>query len=489
MSEEFYGKGITVASGFDLSAKSPLDTRSIVNTIEERNAHVTGNRVYEGMRVYVLAEKKEYRYNGNDWEEVGGITDEQLEKLTIAYEHSQTPHVTEEYVDAKIAEASLNGEVDLSNYATKTDLNSKVDKMEGKGLSTNDYTDEEKNKLNSIEEGANNYIHPTEHEASMIIEDVEHRFVTDEEKNRWNNKSDFDGDYNNLTNKPNIPTKTSQLTNDSGFLTSVPSEYVTETELESKGYLTEHQSLSNYATKDELHNHDNKAVLDGITANKVTSWDNKSDFDGDYNSLTNKPTIPSKTSELVNDSTYVTESGVLEIVENSGLGGTTEVSQGETEPTEESVLLWIDTTSNEDMVENNLSDSLKAEIQDSISTLNNRVSTLEKNIEPPFGEDAHTHSNKVVLDKITQAYFDKWNNKSDFNGSYNSLTDKPTIPTRTSELTNDTNYVTSSSIPTSLPANGGNADTVSGYTIWIGTQAEYDAISSKNSTTIYFIKG
>ena len=94
----------------------------------------------------------------------------------------------------------------------------------------------------------------------------------------------------------------------------------------------------------------------------------------------------------------------------------------------------------------------------------------------------------MVLDKITQAYFDKWNNKSDFNGSYNSLTDKPTIPTRTSELTNDTNYVTSSSIPTSLPANGGNADTVSGYTIWIGTQAEYDAISSKNSNTIYFIK-
>ena len=132
MSEEFYGKGIIVASGFDLSAKSPLDTRSIVNTIEERNAHVTGNRVYEGMRVYVLAEKKEYRYNGNDWEEVGGITDEQLEKLTIAYEHSQTPHVTEEYVDAKIAEASLGGEVDLSSYATKTDLNSKVDKVEGK---------------------------------------------------------------------------------------------------------------------------------------------------------------------------------------------------------------------------------------------------------------------------------------------------------------------------------------------------------------------
>lgn len=52
--------------------------------------------------------------------------------------------------------------------------------------------------------------------------------------------------------KSEIPTLTSQLTNDSGYITSIPSEYVTETELESKGYLTEHQSLANYVTKDEL---------------------------------------------------------------------------------------------------------------------------------------------------------------------------------------------------------------------------------------------
>lgn len=39
--------------------------------------------------------------------------------------------------------------------------------------------------------------------------------------------------------KSELPTKVSQLTNDSGFLTSVPSEYVTETELNAKGYITE----------------------------------------------------------------------------------------------------------------------------------------------------------------------------------------------------------------------------------------------------------
>lgn len=45
-------------------------------------------------------------------------------------------------------------------YATKTENNKKVDKVSGKGLSTNDYTTAEKNKLNNIEDGANNYTLP-----------------------------------------------------------------------------------------------------------------------------------------------------------------------------------------------------------------------------------------------------------------------------------------------------------------------------------------
>lgn len=36
----------------------------------------------------------------------------------------------------------------------------------------------------------------------------------------------------------NVPTKTSHLTNDSGFLTSVPSTYATQTWVTSQGYLT-----------------------------------------------------------------------------------------------------------------------------------------------------------------------------------------------------------------------------------------------------------
>ena len=58
-------------------------------------------------------------------------------------------------------------------------------------------------------------------------------------------------------------------------------------------------------------------------------------------------------------------------------------------------------------------------------------------------------------------------------GSYNDLSNKPTIPT----------------IPSSLPANGGNADTVNNFHLWKGTQAQYDAITNKDSNTIYMITG
>lgn len=78
--------------------------------------------------------------------------------------------------------------VDLSGYALKADLDGKVDKEEGKGLSTEDYTTAEKNKLAGIAANANNYTHPSSHAASMITQDSTHRFVTDAEKTAWNSK-------------------------------------------------------------------------------------------------------------------------------------------------------------------------------------------------------------------------------------------------------------------------------------------------------------
>ena len=77
---------------------------------------------------------------------------------------------------------------DIAGLATA--LSGKVDKVTGKGLSTNDYTTVDKNKLAGIAAGANVYTHPSTHAASMItgLSDVA-----------------TSGSYADLSNKPTIP--------------------------------------------------------------------------------------------------------------------------------------------------------------------------------------------------------------------------------------------------------------------------------------------
>ena len=50
---------------------------------------------------------------------------------------------------------------DISNLATKDEVDKKVDKELGKGLSEANYTELEKQKLQGVEDSANNYVHPT----------------------------------------------------------------------------------------------------------------------------------------------------------------------------------------------------------------------------------------------------------------------------------------------------------------------------------------
>ena len=83
--------------------------------------------------------------------------------------------------------------------------------------------------------------------------------------NRFNkvSKVAITGDYNDLINKPTIPTKTSDLTNDAGYLTSHQSltDYVQKSQtsgllkndgtVDTSTYLTSHQSLTDYVQKSQ----------------------------------------------------------------------------------------------------------------------------------------------------------------------------------------------------------------------------------------------
>ena len=229
--------------------------------------------------------------------------------------------------------------------------------------------------------------------------------VTASEKSTWNNKSDFSGNYNDLSNKPTIPTSASQLTNDSGYITSsalngyATEDYVTaatndmatKTWVGQQGYLTQHQDISGKQDVSGMTAYTTTATtntLSGtvtahtanttihVTAQDKTNWNNKSDFSGDYNDLTNKPTIPTvptNVSDFTNDAGYIT------------------------------------------------SDDISGKTNQSDFT-------------------AHTANTTV---HVTASEKSTWNAKSDFSGDYNDLSNKPTIPSKTSDLTNDSDFATS----------------------------------------------
>ncbi|NFO10550.1 hypothetical protein FDB29_05450 [Clostridium botulinum] len=286
----------------------------------------------------------------------------------------------------EIAKA-LNNDADFAGTMTKQ-LTTKVDKAQGKQLTDENYTLAEKNKLTKVENEANKYIHPANHSADIIVDNPNKRFTNDAEKSKnlesYNkkhehaNKSIIDKITQDLLDKCNSAY---------GHINDVI-KHVTSSE----------KSNWNEAYSKE-HDHNNKSILDGITQALIDKWNNANTHINDatrhitsaernlwntvskksdnahahnYNELSNKPSIPSRTSELNNDSGFITQKE-------------------------------IDTSQN------------------------------------------HTHSNKSILDKITQSLIDSWNtvsNKAD-KGHKHSI----------SEITN---------MPTSLPANGGTASRIFG---------------------------
>lgn len=95
------------------------------------------------------------------------------------------------------------------------------------------------------------------------------------------------GDY---ALKAELPTKTSQLTNDSGFLTTIPSEYVTETELTAKNYANKSEVDQ---VKDDLATVTNTVDSQGTSLNELTTTvtgiqNNKADKSAVESSLADK---------------------------------------------------------------------------------------------------------------------------------------------------------------------------------------------------------
>lgn len=165
--------GITVASGFKLQAKTPIDGRLVVDTIADRNALVTENGAYEGMVVYVKADKTLYKLDGitnSDWSAVGGDVAADLGALTARVDTAEddidsveTKLATVEeganktVVDSALSSTSVNP---VQNKVVKTELDKKVPttrKINNKALSADIALNaDDVGAIPATEKGANN---------------------------------------------------------------------------------------------------------------------------------------------------------------------------------------------------------------------------------------------------------------------------------------------------------------------------------------------
>lgn len=128
------------------------------------------------------------------------LTSTQAQQLSVAYVHSQTAHVQSSDIPTKTSQLTND-----SNFATESYVTNAINNAQLGGGNT----DIDLSVYQLIQD---NTLTTTAKTIPTAINEL---------------KSGLDG----IT----VPTKTSQLINNSGFITTIPEEYITETELNAKG--------------------------------------------------------------------------------------------------------------------------------------------------------------------------------------------------------------------------------------------------------------
>ena len=207
------------------------------------------------------------------------------------------------------------------------------------------------------------------------------------------------GSYNDLADKPTIPSldgyakisdipaKVSELENDSNYLSSIPEEYITETELNAKGYLTEHQDISNLVEKE-----DGKTLISTEDISQIAQ--NKADIE--TLNGTGEGSVEKKIADKLSEQTYLTK----------------EIATA---------------------------DEVAAYIADPTTAKFNVIYLVKD--ESATGADKYFEYQRIGNEE-----------SSSFHMTGDTSTDL-------------SDYAKTADIPTSLPANGGNADTVNNHTV------------------------
>lgn len=250
--------------------------------------------------------------------------------------------------------------------------------------------------------------------------------VTTQDKTNWNNKSDFSGSYNDLTDKPTIPTvptSNTAFTNDAGYITS--------------------NDLAGYATE--------QWVLD-------KNYASTSSLSGKQDTLVSGVNIKTINNESLLGSGNITISGGSTITIDPSL------DSGSTNAVANSAITNAINAKVDASTYNTYTAATATEISNKLSTsaFNSYSGAVDTSLNSKASQSdlsgltdvvsAHTANTNI---HVTSEDKTNWNNKSNFSGSYNDLSDKPTIPTVPTDVSafnNDAGYITSDAI-------SGKADT------------------------------
>ena len=244
----------TLSATYNVKDYRPLDTRMLVPAYSDLTLSTNwsidgyGSIAYNGMIVAVGSNTADTSKNGiyylfdasnpkagdepdvtveANWHKVAELNE--IDSIKERILSLETNYATVSAVDKAISD--LRAEINEAGYLTDADLTSAISE-------TKAYVDSE----------LEDYV-----TAATFTETVS-ELVTDDELTEAINaipKTDLTG-YAKIDDIPVVPTKLSEFENDTNYLTSIPLEYVTELELDSKGYLTAHQDLSDYAKKSEV---------------------------------------------------------------------------------------------------------------------------------------------------------------------------------------------------------------------------------------------
>lgn len=330
-----FGKGITVASGFDLNAKAPLDTRLVVQDSEELQQHILNNRVYEGMIVYVIKEKITYQFINSEWVVFGGQNVSSNESTGVIIDN----------LNSLLINASLSAnqgrilremiEAIQSNFYTIEEVETIKTTLENKDLEILD-------KFNTISEYFPTKLSSFENDMNYLTEDnLEEtlRYIT-------------------------IPVKTSQLENDAG--------YITQENLE-----------ENVVNKIPIKTSQLENDAGYVTEENINGFIDK---------------IPIKTSQLENDANFITQNDLDETLADiefigGGGGNGSNIHINSNEPSIKNVV-WIDTSTPSNLTVVNYDERIKLKyyemlngVKIKLNNLENKINLIETNINKTSGNN------------------------------------------------------------------------------------------------------